>query len=1502
MKNINVVGLTEKEFERKYYAVDDPDKQIELLNQWRKHQCAVVSTFIDQIRLMASEQYRNLEHFLLELLQNADDNTYKSGISPTVEIVLQKDKFILSNNEVGIKPDHLFAITYAAASTKIREKSASTYIGEKGIGFKSVFAVADYVDIHSPPYHFRLNNDEFIVPHKIEPVSCNGTKIIIKLKQSNPEIPEILSRHLESIYKTSQEFTLFLQKIEILNINNYIAGIKGKISTLRDKEKNYYIVENGGIETSFFTVSFTKKIPKSIVLSRFRDLDDDLDREMVFAIPLPKSKHIMPKTGRMFSFLPTNVKTGTPIHIQVDAKTTTNRENIVEFNISNWNKYIFNSFADDMTQMYVLLTKEKDISYRLPEYLPINFDAIDLNNDDLQSLISAVLSRLEVQPIVLDRHGEFKRPEQVKMLPPDFFPMLYEDKYEEQLNNYFSNNANDIGRKKDHDQETFTFLDPQWYENYKKQLQEIGVEEIDFEVCLYMLKKGVPSSVSLENSDSVRSFLLTIIDFFNKQSKNFFRKGTSLQVLKKNPVFPLVYQNKKKWGGLDANVMWLQSNTPHASISTESLIVDPEYTYSPGGRETQKEKGSEIAAFNRKFREFLSDQLAISPYSITEFYKKTIIKDLQNLSNDIDKNTNFSAIEGKWAELYAQIWKRRKTILSENSERYYHSLFLEISMCKIPVKYTDSKEDGLEVISKSFLGPEFKIDENLFDLYKGSDAPIISLKTMRSNVVRRKGKKSKKKQKVNFQDWKEFLLECKAKDEPYFEEKDLSEDPAFRHSSSDAYQDNDNIFAKEIIAAINNHKEYIHENTSDFYLRFGSISLSIDKYSLIALNNSFSDYIANRLSSLFPQVKIKHTIIKFAWGQKHKSRSVSFNYLIIYEQIKNGLFVRTNKGIVNSIDCFEDNEYNRSVLGELVSYVKKDEYDAELLCKIGVKNRVNSNDIRDLIAKWYKNTPSNERTAQSFAPYINAVIEFCKFNYSYKSEIIAEQYLYAPDKDEMMHFLEWRDSGYISRYPKSIIDKFFSTLDLQKKTSYQEIIDSIFHLSDLMDNSNLVLDLLSKLSRHSMIVELDDIGSRFISKLKNEGLVVAGKRAYSTKELPLVWDVVPMPEETTFPFCLYAGKKCNDLLRDMMSSLQWPIVSSLDISPDPTEVHEIEDHVARQIFLVFEELRHTSSPEVSQKIYDIEIFNSIDLVKERIKLTESIKIMMGGDCNHFEINVPYWFTGNEFFVLTDQDLEKILPEFLDFKCNTTFSSLFKYIWVAKEAPAREYTHSEGADSDIEIPEHPLSGMGFEPSGIDPHSGFGDSEEEVESLLDEEELDDDINTPEDDIGQYETVAKDSKRRRLFSYVSQAKTKRQNRSQQKTEQTKKIEQSGAKLLVDYFQKLGEKCISVEKDNKGYDFEITIGNENFYIELKSTKDKWEGWEHCLTPNEFQEAVNLGDKYFLCVIDQVLSDNYQFYFIQNPANNIDGFLFDHPWKAVSTNMTKFIERIKLSGDEIED
>ena len=107
------------------------------------------------LKLLSDDLYSKKSHFVLELVQNADDNHYAPGVSPHLTLQVTPSRLVVINNEVGFTSENVKAICSVGASSKSKKKIG--YIGEKGIGFKSVFTVSDAPEIHSNNFHFKFD-------------------------------------------------------------------------------------------------------------------------------------------------------------------------------------------------------------------------------------------------------------------------------------------------------------------------------------------------------------------------------------------------------------------------------------------------------------------------------------------------------------------------------------------------------------------------------------------------------------------------------------------------------------------------------------------------------------------------------------------------------------------------------------------------------------------------------------------------------------------------------------------------------------------------------------------------------------------------------------------------------------------------------------------------------------------------------------------------------------------------------------------------------------------------------------------------------------------------------------------------------------------------------------------------------------------------------------------------------------------------------------------------
>jgi hypothetical protein len=172
---------------------------------------------------------------VFELLQNADDNHFEKAKaqsqSPYVSFCLYKDRIIVDCNEDGFTRANLWAISTVGESSKV---GAQGYIGEKGIGFKSVFMAAWKVTIQSGDFSFffkHRRNDTglgMIHPRWIEPEETlpeNLTRMTLLLHDDGDANAlasqrEMIRRQLNDLQESLLLFTQNLKEIRVAFYDN----------------------------------------------------------------------------------------------------------------------------------------------------------------------------------------------------------------------------------------------------------------------------------------------------------------------------------------------------------------------------------------------------------------------------------------------------------------------------------------------------------------------------------------------------------------------------------------------------------------------------------------------------------------------------------------------------------------------------------------------------------------------------------------------------------------------------------------------------------------------------------------------------------------------------------------------------------------------------------------------------------------------------------------------------------------------------------------------------------------------------------------------------------------------------------------------------------------------------------------------------------------------------------------------------------------------------------
>lgn len=130
---------------------------------------------------------------------------------------------MLTYNEKGFQPKDVFAITGIAEKSK-NISSDKMEIGEKGIGFKSVFGIAEKVHIESGDFSFELcsGDDKFTVPiAKYDGFThVNGTRLTLQMPaETVKEIYRSMAKqYMEENAVLNQNPILFLNKLTHLKM------------------------------------------------------------------------------------------------------------------------------------------------------------------------------------------------------------------------------------------------------------------------------------------------------------------------------------------------------------------------------------------------------------------------------------------------------------------------------------------------------------------------------------------------------------------------------------------------------------------------------------------------------------------------------------------------------------------------------------------------------------------------------------------------------------------------------------------------------------------------------------------------------------------------------------------------------------------------------------------------------------------------------------------------------------------------------------------------------------------------------------------------------------------------------------------------------------------------------------------------------------------------------------------------------------------------------------
>ena len=282
-------------------------------------------------------------HFLNELLQNADDCEYIDGIEPAFDLSIKDNDnqhiVKVSYNEKGFTKQNVRAITAIGESTKKGLMSGNP-IGEKGVGFKSVFGVAESVEIHSKGFNFVLTDRMPTVPKRckaLKDMSQSGTVLIFKMKDISQELKadEIL------------RLCCCLRKLKKINVQ----GIKAHITDTETERSIIIEDKDGDKEYHFEKFIYDFEVSDPTAVEERSVNHPGISKEQRICCYIPKKYE---NEYPLYTGLPTKVDCRIPLIIDAPFELTTARDNIIQ---CRWNEWVREALHETI---FKLMDEKKD--------------------------------------------------------------------------------------------------------------------------------------------------------------------------------------------------------------------------------------------------------------------------------------------------------------------------------------------------------------------------------------------------------------------------------------------------------------------------------------------------------------------------------------------------------------------------------------------------------------------------------------------------------------------------------------------------------------------------------------------------------------------------------------------------------------------------------------------------------------------------------------------------------------------------------------------------------------------------------------------------------------------------------------------------------------------------------------------------------------------------------------------------------------------------------------
>ncbi|KAF4449063.1 hypothetical protein F53441_7607 [Fusarium austroafricanum] len=367
------------------------------------------------IKSLAKSLSSSKANLILELLQNAEDNKFEHAQQPYVSFHLSDAKLVVECNEDGFTEENLHAICDIGKSSKGRNRG---FIGEKGIGFKSVFMAAYRVHIQSGAYSFVFEHHPddtgigMIRPiwqDPTEELPPRLTRMTLHLHTEGDESHIAMQRESirQQLLELNGDVLLFMRNLREIRI---IVEGETRVSTLFSKVKatqdrttiTKTVEESSKLETSSVEYLLERGQVQDLAKSDNRTYAEEEEEDkahstadVILAFPLSSDSMPIIEPQKIFALLPMK-----HFLIQSDFVINAIREGVVL--TAQRNIDLLEGICDTFVQAVTKFCDHPTLQYTWMRYLP---DKKNTYGNFWSELVGRIESKIRSLPLIRPDSG-----------------------------------------------------------------------------------------------------------------------------------------------------------------------------------------------------------------------------------------------------------------------------------------------------------------------------------------------------------------------------------------------------------------------------------------------------------------------------------------------------------------------------------------------------------------------------------------------------------------------------------------------------------------------------------------------------------------------------------------------------------------------------------------------------------------------------------------------------------------------------------------------------------------------------------------------------------------------------------------------------------------------------------------------------------------------------------------------------------------------------------------